>query len=314
MRASMEHHDFTYTLKDCVIFSKLDLRQSYHQLAIDKESSKVATFSTPWDNYRPKQLVFGAKFSQDLFDKVMYRVFGGIEQCKNQRDDIILGGKSIEGHNRILQEVMSEIEMKINIRDAEYKRKMKEKKGNRNFRETQLILGDYVLVKQPKRNKLWSTAYEPTFYNVTRIDGSKITARRVTDGRIISRDASHFKLANSVIDSRDDTGYMTMKSDDTNKGRMNTEEICEDRQVLERGKEDIKIRAGGASEKEIPIADEPEIMEEHEEELPSPETMEKEETSSQRPERKPETAQERTPRPRRATRRPKHYDDFVTDF
>ena len=99
--------DFTYALKDCVIFSKLDLRQSYHQLAIDKESSKVATFSTPWGNYRPKRLVFGAKSSQDLFHEVMYRVFGGIEQCKNQRDDIILGGgKSIEDHNRILQEVL----------------------------------------------------------------------------------------------------------------------------------------------------------------------------------------------------------------
>ena len=82
-------------------------------------------------------------------------------------------------------EQMNEMEMKINTRDAEYKRKMKEKKENRNFRENQLILGDYVLVKQPKRN-IWSTAYEPTFYNVTTIDGSKITARRVTDGRIIS--------------------------------------------------------------------------------------------------------------------------------
>ena len=99
-------YDFPYALKDCVIFIKLDLRQSYHQLEIDKESSKVATFSTPWGNYRPKRLVFGAKSSQDLFDEVMYRVFGGIEQCKYQRDDIILGGKSIEDHNRILQEVL----------------------------------------------------------------------------------------------------------------------------------------------------------------------------------------------------------------
>ena len=94
---------------------------------------------------------------------------------------------------------------------------------------------------------------------------------------------------------------------------MKTEEICENRQVLERRKEDIKIRAG-ESEKEIPPEDEPEKMEEHEEELPPPETMEKEETSSQRPERKLETVQERTPRPRRARRRPKRYDDFVTDF
>ena len=33
------------------------------------------------------------------------------------------------------QEQMNELEMKINTRDAEYKRKMKEKKENQNFRE-----------------------------------------------------------------------------------------------------------------------------------------------------------------------------------
>ena len=81
--------DCTYTLKDCVIFSKLDLRQGYHQLAIDKESSKVATSSTPWGNFRPNLLVCGAKSSQDLFDEVMYHIFGGTEQCKNQRDEHI---------------------------------------------------------------------------------------------------------------------------------------------------------------------------------------------------------------------------------
>ena len=48
---------------------------------------------------------------------------------------------------KVPQEHMNEMEMKINTRDAEYKRKMKEKKENSNFRENQLILGDYVLVK-----------------------------------------------------------------------------------------------------------------------------------------------------------------------
>ena len=45
----------------------------------------------------------------------------------------------------------------------------------------------------------WSTAYEPIFYTVIRISGCTITARRVTDGREITRDSSQFKLANAVI-------------------------------------------------------------------------------------------------------------------
>ncbi|XP_044181710.1 uncharacterized protein LOC122962597 [Acropora millepora] len=39
--------DFMYKFNDCVIFSKLDMRQGYHQLLLDPESRKIATFSYP---------------------------------------------------------------------------------------------------------------------------------------------------------------------------------------------------------------------------------------------------------------------------
>lgn len=77
---------------------------------------------------------------------------------------------------------------------------MKQNREGRKTRQMILLLGDYVLVKQPKKNK-WGTPYEPLFYVVAEIRGSQITARRVTDGRTICRDASQFKLVNSVIGS-----------------------------------------------------------------------------------------------------------------
>ena len=70
-------------------------------------------------------------------------------------------------------------------------------------RQNNLLLGDYVVVKQPRKNK-WSTLYEPVFYVVCSILGSQITARRVTDGRTVCRDASQFKLANAVINTTDE--------------------------------------------------------------------------------------------------------------
>ncbi|PFX12490.1 Transposon Ty3-G Gag-Pol polyprotein [Stylophora pistillata] len=73
--------DFIYRLHDCKIFTKLDLRQSYHQLTLDPSTRQVATFSTPWGNYRPQRLVFGAKSSQDVFDEAMFRIFGDIHHC-----------------------------------------------------------------------------------------------------------------------------------------------------------------------------------------------------------------------------------------
>ena len=95
-----------YRLHDCKIFTKLDLRQGYHQLALDPSTRQVATFSTPWGNYRPQRLVFGAKSSQDVFDEAMFRIFGDIPHCLNQRDDILLGGRNQTEHKEVLKTVL----------------------------------------------------------------------------------------------------------------------------------------------------------------------------------------------------------------
>ena len=85
--------EFTHKFHDCKVFSKLNMRQGYHQLLLHPESRQVATFFTPWGNMRPKRLVFGAKASQDLFDEMIYRIFSDIPKFLNQRDDTLLVGK-----------------------------------------------------------------------------------------------------------------------------------------------------------------------------------------------------------------------------
>jgi len=87
----------------------------------------------------------------------------------------------------------------IDCRDAEYKQKMKQQREGRKTK----TLGDYVLVKQPRKNK-WSTPYEPVLYVVCSIRGSQVTARRVTDGRTVCRDASQLKLANAAVNATDE--------------------------------------------------------------------------------------------------------------
>ena len=98
--------DFIYKFHDCKVWSKLDMRQGYHQLLLHPESRSIATFSTPWGNMRPKRLIFGAKSSQDVFDEVIYRIFGDIPRCLNQRDDILLGGRNLAEHNETLEAVL----------------------------------------------------------------------------------------------------------------------------------------------------------------------------------------------------------------
>lgn len=82
------------------------MNQGYHQLLLHPKSRAIATFSTPWGNYRPKRLIFGAKASQDSFDDVMQRIFGDIPRCLNQRDDILIGGRNEEEHDKTLEQVL----------------------------------------------------------------------------------------------------------------------------------------------------------------------------------------------------------------
>ena len=82
----------------------------YHQLLLHPDSRAIATFSTPWGNLRPTRLIFGAKASQDLFDEMMYKIFGDISNCMNQRDDILIGGRNMEEHNETLKAVLQRAE------------------------------------------------------------------------------------------------------------------------------------------------------------------------------------------------------------
>ena len=83
----------------------------------------------------------------------------------------------------------------IDQHDKQYKDIMRSRR--RNSKEHNFKVGDIVLVKQRKRNK-WSTAFEPAFYSVIKIQGSAIFIRRNQDGRELCRDASHLKMVNQL--------------------------------------------------------------------------------------------------------------------
>ena len=102
--------DFMHRFHDCSIWTKMDLRQGYHQPALDPASRAVATFVIPWRNYRPKRLVFGAKASQDLFDEAMQRIFGDIPRCLNQRDGLLFGARNWTEHNSTLEAVLQRVD------------------------------------------------------------------------------------------------------------------------------------------------------------------------------------------------------------
>ena len=101
--------DSVNEFKDCTIFSKTDLNHGYHQFTLDKESRKVMTFSTPWGNYRYKRLAFGGINSQDLFDAEISKIISGIPRVLNNRDDIMVGGRDWNDHNRNLEALLQRL-------------------------------------------------------------------------------------------------------------------------------------------------------------------------------------------------------------
>ena len=87
-------------------FSQKWTRQGYLQLVLDPKSREVALLRTPRGNMRFERVIFGAKASQDLFDETMYRIIGDIPKYLNQRDDIHLGGRNLQEHNKTLEKVL----------------------------------------------------------------------------------------------------------------------------------------------------------------------------------------------------------------
>ena len=88
---------------------------------------------------------------------------------------------------------IQQMERQISKRDKEYKKKWSKQHRQPACRKSYFEVGDKVLLKRRKINK-WSTSHEKENYVIVGVNGSAIRARRKSDGRTITRDASKFKL------------------------------------------------------------------------------------------------------------------------
>lgn len=98
-------------------FSVLDANSGYWQIVLDKESSKLCTFNTPWGRYSYTRLPFGIKTAGDIFIHEMNKILSGLPGVDVIADDILIHGHTITEHNERLKSVLDrarEVNLKLN--------------------------------------------------------------------------------------------------------------------------------------------------------------------------------------------------------
>lgn len=64
-------YSFMTKLQRAKYFSRLDLKNAYHQLELDEESREITTFITSKGLYRYKRILFGVNSAPEIFQKTM---------------------------------------------------------------------------------------------------------------------------------------------------------------------------------------------------------------------------------------------------
>lgn len=90
-------------------FSRLDIKQAFHQMEIDPNSRDITTFITSKGLFRYTRLMFGITCATELFQKNMEQMLTGCDGTVNFIDDILVYGASKEEHDVRLEQVRSRL-------------------------------------------------------------------------------------------------------------------------------------------------------------------------------------------------------------
>lgn len=91
-------------LSGACVFSTLDANSGFWQIALDKESTKLCTFATPFGRYCFLRLPYGIKSAPEVFHKHFKNIFT-IQGVELYIDDIIIWGRTQAEHDKRLNEV-----------------------------------------------------------------------------------------------------------------------------------------------------------------------------------------------------------------
>lgn len=93
-------------IKDAEVFSKLDIKDAFHQLELHPDSRHITTFISAKGLYRYKRMMFGVSCAPEIFQKSLERVLIECSGVINFIDDILVYGKDQKEHDSRLRKVL----------------------------------------------------------------------------------------------------------------------------------------------------------------------------------------------------------------
>ena len=91
-------------------FTKIDLRQAYHQMEVEEESQEYLTINTHQGLYRYNRLVFGITSAPAIWQRSVDQILEGFEGTSCILDDMIITGKDDKEHLENLEEVLKRLQ------------------------------------------------------------------------------------------------------------------------------------------------------------------------------------------------------------
>ena len=101
--------DILTELHGAKYFSKLDLREGYHQLELHPDCRDITTLATHKGLFRYKRLIYGVSSAFESFQRQIENVIAGCPGAKNISDDILVWGTTEEEHNSRLNQVLARL-------------------------------------------------------------------------------------------------------------------------------------------------------------------------------------------------------------
>ncbi len=122
-------HYVLYKLLKARIFTLVDARDAFLQCCLDKESSLMVTFWTPWGWKRWPKLPFSVSIAPELYQRKQHELLAGLKGIEPIVDDILIVGsgdtdeEAIHDHDTNLIALMNrcrEVKLRLSIKKLQF--------------------------------------------------------------------------------------------------------------------------------------------------------------------------------------------------